>query len=278
MKPLIPSERGRSAKEVTPSGETGGYVAQHVGPGRRLHSLRAWAVLAAVLWAVMIVLWGWAVWVPRARLMQKIDVRSLESDLMVAEDRSWFIRKLPKDSRKFFISPAFVDLHDMTLSRSDFRALASWGDLRVVELTNVDFEAADLVALLEKAQLTALRIRSPKVSDDIARAVGRLTQLRSLSLEGGHVTNVAATYLAELANLENLSLEDTAIGDDALAQLEGMKKLLILRLSRTQVTDAGIQHLKSIQSLGLVEVYGTSVTAEGAADLQSAINGLRVYR
>lgn len=172
-----------------------------------------------------------------------------------------------------------------------FAYVASFPDIRVLQLRNTDVTDTGLAHVARLRQLRTLtlsgkvsdgglthlkglgKIESIDLSNNQITGVGlielkSLTKLRELFLHHNPVGNDGLVPIGEIETLERLGLSHTQVTDDGLAHLASLGNLRYLGLSKTNLTDSGLLHLANLTSLQKLELNGTGVTDDGRAALQ----------
>lgn len=119
------------------------------------------------------------------------------------------------------------------------------------------------LAILDRADLTALGIRKTRITDATVARITRQTSLRTLDVGETQLSADALTALAPLRALERLYLDGTRSGDPTFAALAGAR-LRVLHAGGTMLSDASLDVLAAmpLEELSVPETLLTAAITE----------------
>lgn len=161
----------------------------------------------------------------------------------------------------------FSRLRELTLLRWHNSGLTDdqFANLKLCQnLKSLSLSATQLTAkswpLLRLTQLTALKLESPHIDDQVIESAIRIPELDILHLSGGRITDRGLETL-----LANKTLSSLLLSDGSQITSEWMVKLAqqpfkMLSIQNSPATDETIEHLKSNDSLTHLGLAGSKIT------------------
>jgi hypothetical protein len=174
-------------------------------------------------------------------------------------------------------------VRELTLTDAALASLAEASALQRLDLDNCPIRGDGLHHLRTHGDLRYLRIRSPVLTDEGLRQLGRLTQLQHLSLERplerdgtAKVSEVSVTdeglqHLQGLVNLQSLHLVGLPLTGAGLEHLQALPRLSSLTLRLDTLDQESFRHIARLPCLARLSLVGP-VTAGGIRHLSSAAN------
>jgi mono/diheme cytochrome c family protein len=95
--------------------------------------------------------------------------------------------------------------------------------------------------------------------NDLKLLAGLKKQLIWLKLSDKKITDEMLKTIGQLSNLTRLQLDKTLITDTGLVFLQSLKKLQYLNLVETGITEQGLLHLKELPQLRTIYLYQTKI-------------------
>jgi hypothetical protein len=123
----------------------------------------------------------------------------------------------------------------------------------LVIVDGVGISNQGLAHLCGLTNLSRLTLRTPTVSDDGLKPIGRLVNLQELDLSC-NITDNGLRHIRSLTNLQKLTLEGD-VTDEGMQHLGSLTSLRELVL-RCRVTDAGMPHLTRLENLEMLDCQG----------------------
>ncbi len=158
---------------------------------------------------------------------------------------------------------ARLTMDRMGIIDDQLRAIATFTDLQILELSNNDLFRRTCHCLDELPSLTSLDLARTRINDATIESLSNLRDLQRLDLSATAITDHALDALTGMNHLTHLRLGSCDITNDGLARIvEEHPNLVVLDISRTLITPDAVPLLTRLPNLWRLEISTEMVCRE----------------
>jgi serine/threonine protein kinase len=150
-----------------------------------------------------------------------------------------------------------VAIHEeLELTADHFRRLARLHTIETLDLSETQFDEADLSLLAPIDSLRNLKLADTRVSDAGVALLKRLAPLHMVDLSRSQITGGCIEALRGQPSITELVLSGTHLKDKDLAQFKSLPQLVSLNLSGTDILGPGLAGLRTLKNLRVLDLGG----------------------
>jgi WD40 repeat protein len=163
-------------------------------------------------------------------------------------------------------------LKSLELSRWDVtdegsQALPRIGGLTHLNIRSASIDDVTLAGIAHCQNLEILRLGNATISNDGLRLLGQLLKLQFLELRSPNVTDEGVRFLRQLPELKHLALRAKGLTDEASTYLAELRGLVRLSLTPGSFTDRGLEGLMRMELLESLEIAESEISDAGFGKL-----------
>lgn len=173
-----------------------------------------------------------------------------------------------------FMEPFFCDFGSASfgngsLSASDVTLVARFPNIRALFVYRTTISKPTFEALASLGDLELVQISEAQIDERGLRHLSRLPKLRGILFEDTALTSVGLNGLSECQTLTTLKLKNANVDDDeALSPISKLRRLKAFILRPSRVGDRVLELLASIRSLKELSIHSPNLTDEGVKHLR----------